>query len=92
MCTKDLCPDGKGRAPFGDNCCSCERKPTKKPTTKPTTKPKKPTPFVIPTAMKKMIAQRTAIRKQMLKALMKDKRYIRAHKDLKKTLLSIKML
>merc|ERR1719215_2347264 len=22
-CTKDLCRDGKGRRPIGDNCCAC---------------------------------------------------------------------
>ena len=51
LCAKDICPDGSGRKPFGDNCCSCERKPT----TKPTKPKKKPTPFVIPAAMKMMI-------------------------------------
>jgi hypothetical protein len=50
FCTMDICPDGNGRAPFGDNCCSCERAPIKSWTPKPflldLTKPPKETVMV----------------------------------------------
>ena len=26
MCTQDVCSDGKGRRPIGDDCCACPEK------------------------------------------------------------------
>ena len=86
ICTKDMCPDGKNRRPFGDSCCSCDPQrngkppkklqPGKKPIGRKPTKPKKKTkPFKFPKGMKKLHDKREKLRKQMNRVMVKNLRY-----------------
>ena len=77
MCPMDICPDGNGRAPFGDNCCSCERAPLKSTSLKPTKKPKKPTKksFKMPKAMAKLDKKFKSWSKKLSAILKSSKRY-----------------